>query len=136
MPRRITEVVSTISNLTRRFLAISTDRAIVKHCLHAHEAASGYTVEDINLVGQNKFEVCSERHRSTWYTVHLGSPGRLPSCQCWAFSSSNLPCKHFFAIFKNTSRSHTRLSRQSIHDLGHGCNLPASRQCCSCPTNK
>ena len=56
--------------------------------------------------------------------IHFFKPG-LQTLLC------NLQ-KHYHVL----GRSHTRLSRQSIHDLGHGRHLPASRQCCSCPTYK
>ena len=78
-------------------------RTIVQHCLRAHEAASTYCMDDITMTGIHKFEVRSEQNQATWYKVDFGSSDRQPSCQCWSFRSSYLPCKHFFAIFRNTT---------------------------------
>ena len=133
MYRRTIEVVSTIGNLTRRFLAIfTTDH--VQLCNTARTRSSFLLHSSRHHRGKPEqiFEVCSERHPSTWYAVHLRSPGRPPSCQCWVFTSSNLPCKHFFAIFMNTPMSWADLTlkyRDSPYmtlDMDVTCQRPVS----------
>ena len=86
--------------------------SIVQHCLRAHEAASTYCMDDITMTGSHKFEVRSEQNQGTWYKVDFGSSDRQPSCQCWSFRSSYLPCKHFFAIFRNTTMSWVDLAHR------------------------
>ena len=49
-----------------------------------------------------KFKVRSQDDSSKFYTLSFGSvSGDPPSCDCYDWERHRLPCKHFFAIFKN-----------------------------------
>ena len=55
-------------------------------------------VDDVH----GKFEVRSQDDSSKFYTLSFGSDsGDSPSCDCYDWERHRLPCKHFFAIFRN-----------------------------------
>lgn len=55
----------------------------------------------ITNTGPNTFSVRSSVNKDVLYAVSLGSDTEMPSCQCWPFQKSHLPCKHFAALLVN-----------------------------------
>lgn len=70
-------------------------RPFVLHCLKSITAACH--VQDIVQQGDG---ICLAKSEcsNVFYSVDLN----MPSCECEAFQTSFLPCKHIFAVFNNT----------------------------------
>ncbi|KAL5013808.1 hypothetical protein ScPMuIL_008078 [Solemya velum] len=86
-------------------------RNVVKHCLTRYANASSYKAGDIDFVTNGGvFLVKSESNVDEFYHVDIGSNLQLPSCSCADFIQSYLPCKHMFAIFRNTNYKWNDLS--------------------------
>ena len=44
-----------------------------------------------------QFKIRSATDIQTWYTIRFDAP----SCECWSWEHTHLPCKHFFAVFRH-----------------------------------
>lgn len=85
-------------------------RTVVKHCMSKIAASADYQKEDIVTVSDGVYRVKSETSPNIHYTVDLGTIDRSPSCNCLSFTSSYLPCKHMFAVFRETDSTWNDLS--------------------------
>ena len=70
----------------------------IKQCMSKIHLAEEFTLEQvIQKNGSSKFQVKSSTEKNTWHTVNFDSP----SCSCKSWQHNHLPCKHFFAVFRN-----------------------------------
>lgn len=74
-------------------------RAVILHCLERKTKSRKFTVEDVEIIDttQGVFNVMGTS--GVKHTVNFGKSSGTPSCTCKDWCQSNLPCKHFFAIF-------------------------------------
>ena len=70
----------------------------IKHCMQRIHSSAVYSAKDIQDLGKLNFQVTSECTKQT-YSVDLSSP----TCSCPDWRKFKCPCKHMFAVFKNTS---------------------------------
>ncbi|KAK3745279.1 hypothetical protein QZH41_003744 [Actinostola sp. cb2023] len=84
-------------------------RKVVKHCLNRiNEAENDFSANDITMLRNSDEEddrqtylVNSSSDKSVSYAVDIA----LPSCQCKDWLKTRLPCKHMFAIIRNTNET-------------------------------
>ncbi|XP_028412496.1 uncharacterized protein LOC114535333 [Dendronephthya gigantea] len=77
---------------------------MIKHCMERLASSEDTMPAHINVVDDvhGKFEVRSQDDSSKFYTLSFGSDSDdSPSCDCYDWERHRLPCKHFFAIFRN-----------------------------------
>lgn len=89
-------------------------RNVVKHCLIRFASAMEYTHDDIDEVSDGVLLVKSKSQPDQMYQVEFGTEERLPSCSCDDFLKFYLPCKHFFAVIRNTKYRWHDLSQTYI----------------------
>ncbi|XP_046849612.1 uncharacterized protein LOC124443126 [Xenia sp. Carnegie-2017] len=76
---------------------------MIRHCMK-RLASSEYTLASHIMVVDEMHGIFKVRSQDVckFYTLSFGSdPGDLTSCDCYDWERHRLPCKHFFAIFKN-----------------------------------
>lgn len=76
-------------------------RNVVKKCIERYHSAEYCKAVDITEVSAGSFRVKSETNNTVLYNVSLGDATTYPFCECAYFSSTCLPCKHMFALFRN-----------------------------------
>jgi hypothetical protein len=62
-----------------------------------HLAEEFYPKQVLHQSDDGVFKVQSSTQTNVWYTVKFDTP----SCSCMSYQHDHLPCKHFFAVFKN-----------------------------------
>ena len=71
---------------------------VVKQCMSKIHLAEEFSSEQVlQKSGSGEFQVKSSTEKNVWYTVKFDSP----CCSCRSWQHNHLPCKHFFAIFRN-----------------------------------
>lgn len=72
---------------------------VVKHCMAKKHLAEEFYTKQVLLhqSDDGMFKVQSSTQTNVWYTVRFDTP----SCSCMSYQHDHLPCKHFFAVFKN-----------------------------------
>ena len=81
--------------------------SVIKHCMERLASSENTPADDIKLLDENNgtFKVRSQDDPTKLYTVSFGNdssgPVIPPGCDCFDWERNRLPCKHFFAIFKN-----------------------------------
>ena len=69
-------------------------KAVIQHCLDRKASSCKFDAEDVlTTTSEGVFEVKSGNNI---YSVNF----QVPSCSCPDWTSTNYPCKHFFAIFR------------------------------------
>ena len=74
-------------------------RPTILHCLERKSNSRKFNSEDI-LTKDPEKGVFTIRGSSNIYTVSLGTESAVPSCSCSDWTKWQLPCKHFFALFR------------------------------------
>ena len=72
----------------------------VKHCIKKIGAALNITEEAITQKGDSRFDVKNEHGDST-YNIDFGNDTDLPSCSCYSWRRTSLPCKHMLSIINH-----------------------------------
>jgi len=72
-------------------------KAVILHCLDQKKKSTKYTEEDVDG-DHGKFTV--KKPSGSVHNVDFGTSTGVPSCTCKDWARSNLPCKHFFAVFR------------------------------------
>nr|XP_054769966.1 uncharacterized protein LOC129277817 [Lytechinus pictus] len=72
----------------------------IQHCMKKIENAGTIGKDDVVRISNHHFQVKSESSvPGCYYNVHTTSEQKIPSCECWSWMWSRLPCKHMFALF-------------------------------------
>lgn len=76
-------------------------RRVILHCLAREEKASkALSPNDVSCTdSKNGLFLVSGKSGYT-HTVNFGTQTGKPSCTCQDWTKNNIPCKHFFLIFK------------------------------------
>ena len=70
----------------------------IRQCMSKIHLAEEFTLEQvIQKNSSSQFQVKSSTEKNVWHTVNFDSP----SCSCKSWQHNHLPCKHFFAVFRN-----------------------------------
>ncbi|XP_046856788.1 uncharacterized protein LOC124450228 [Xenia sp. Carnegie-2017] len=78
--------------------------SMIRHCMERLASSEDTLASHIMVFDEMHgiFKVRSQDGICKFYTLSFGSdPGDFPSCDCYDWERHRLPCKHFFAIFKN-----------------------------------
>lgn len=76
--------------------------SVILHCLNRKGKALKYSSDDVKLVDEQAgiFEVKGSKDKTHIVTFGLQSKDKMPQCSCLDWKQWNLPCKHFFCIFR------------------------------------
>ena len=79
-------------------------RSTILHCLHRKAKALKYSSDDVIVVDEQLgiFEVKGSKGKT--HIAKFGLQDHMPQCTCLDWVQWNLPCKHFFAIFRIHSK--------------------------------
>lgn len=72
----------------------------VQHCIKKIEAASNISQDAITQKGVSRFDVRSE-HGDSIYNIDFGNDTDLPSCSCYSWRKTFLPCKHMLSVINH-----------------------------------
>ena len=75
-------------------------RSVIVHCLERKSNSRKFNVEDILTQDQQNGIFTIKGSSGTIYTINFGGSSGEPSCSCFDWIRWNIPCKHFFAIFR------------------------------------
>ena len=98
----------TYNNKVPEFLQ-NKPRFVVAHTMKRWENC-WQTSANVQKVEDGKFEVQSTTSPGQWYSVNFGNDSNHLSCQCADWNKTKLPCKHFFAMFRNAETTWNELS--------------------------
>ena len=75
-------------------------RSVILHCLERKSNSRKFNVEDIYIQDQQSGMFTIKGSSGTVYAVDFGRSSGEPSCSCLDWNKWNIPCKHFFAVFR------------------------------------
>ena len=75
-------------------------RPTILHCLERKSNSRKFNSEDILSKDTEKGVFTIQGSSGYIYTVNFGNDSLLPSCSCSDWTKWQLPCKHFFAVFR------------------------------------
>ena len=78
-------------------------RNTILHCLERMARGNKFTASDIVETDQEKgiFEIIKSSGAKHRVSFGNDNPESMPSCTCQDWMKWNIPCKHFFAVFKH-----------------------------------
>lgn len=74
-------------------------RSVIRHCLERKTNGQKYAQEDISCTDDSNGTFHVKGTNKT-HAIDFGKSSSSPSCTCKDWIKWNIPCKHFFAIFK------------------------------------
>ena len=75
-------------------------RQVILHCLDRKSSSHKFQEDDIVTVSGKAGEFTVQGKKRV-HTVDFGTSSGMPSCTCLDWTKNQLPCKHFFAVFKH-----------------------------------
>lgn len=75
-------------------------RSVILHCLERKSNSRKFNVEDILTQDQQNGIFTIKGSSDMIYAVNFGGSSGEPSCSCLDWTKWNIPCKHFFAVFR------------------------------------
>ena len=75
-------------------------RQVILHCLDRKSSSHKFQEDDIVNVSGKAGEFTVQGKKRV-HTVDFGTSSGMPSCTCPDWTKNQLPCKHFFAVFKH-----------------------------------
>ena len=75
-------------------------RSVIIHCLERKKKSIKFTSEDVRAIAIDQGIFTVQTPSGSIHTINFGRPTGKPSCTCKDWCQWNLPCKHFFAIFR------------------------------------
>ena len=73
---------------------------MILHCLDRKFSSHKFQEDDIVTVSGKAGEFTVQGKKRV-HTVDFGTSSGMPSCTCLDWTKNQLPCKHFFAVFKH-----------------------------------
>ena len=73
--------------------------SVIQHCLERISSSKKYSREDITTTEHTR-GLFSVRSNDKTYTVDFGQTTGHPSCTCQDWTNWQMPCKHFFTVFR------------------------------------
>ena len=75
-------------------------REVIIHCLDRKANSAKFCIDDVTEADtkEGKFAIIGSKGQK--YNIYFGNKETPPSCSCPDFVEWNMPCKHYFAIFR------------------------------------